>query len=145
VHDSRHHVAPPSIERQTNNSTKRHHTQPHHHHHNHHAHHFNSQYQLNEFTIPSSSSSCKFPKWLNKKWHNLKQTKLYTLDYRLDSFLVLDEKSSIIINKYTCAHMRSKKSNHVQAIVKSLNGWWVFLFLLLHKGFFFFFNFVKLF
>jgi hypothetical protein len=133
VHDSRHHVAPPSIDRQSNNATtRRYHTQPHHHHNhphhhhqnNHHVHHLNNQYQLNnEFTIPSSSSSCKFPKWLNKKWHNLKQSKLYTLDYRLDSLLVLDEKSSIIINKYTCAHMRSKKSNHVQAIVKSLNGW----------------------
>ena len=67
--------------------------------------------------------ACKFPRWLNKKWHNLKQTKMFTVDYRLDSLLVLDQKSSVIINKYTCTHMRSRKANHVQAVVKSLNGW----------------------
>jgi hypothetical protein len=67
--------------------------------------------------------SCKFPKWLNKKWHNLKQTKLFTLEYKLDSLIVLDEKNSIVINKYTCSQMKSKKPNHIQAIVKSLNGW----------------------
>jgi hypothetical protein len=69
-----------------------------------------------------TAQTCKFPKWLNKKWHNLKQTKLFTLDYKLDSLLVLDEKNSIVINKYTCSHMKSRKSNHVQAIVKTLNG-----------------------
>lgn len=68
-------------------------------------------------------SNCKFPKWLNKKWHNFKQTKSFTLDYKLDSLLVVDDKNSIVINKYTCSHMKSRKSNHVQAIVKSLNGW----------------------
>ena len=67
--------------------------------------------------------TCKFPRWLNKKWHNLKQTKMFTIDYKLDSLLVLDQKSSVIINKYTCSHMRARKSNHVQAIVKTLNGW----------------------
>jgi hypothetical protein len=67
--------------------------------------------------------NCKFPKWLNRKWFNFKQTKSFQLDYRLDSLFVFDEKNSIIINKYTCTHMKSKKLNHVQAIVKSLNGW----------------------
>lgn len=67
--------------------------------------------------------TCKFPRWLNKKWHNLKQTKMFTIDYKLDSLLVLDQKSSVIINKYTCSHMRARKLNYVQAIVKTLNGW----------------------
>ena len=67
-------------------------------------------------------TSCKFPKWLNKNWKNLKQTKSFMLDYRLDSLLVLDEKSSVVINKYTCSKMKIKRSNYVQAVVKSLNG-----------------------
>lgn len=67
--------------------------------------------------------NCKFPKWLNRKWFNFKQSKSFQLDYRLDSLFVFDEKNSVIINKYTCAHMKSKKSNYVQAVVKSLNGW----------------------
>lgn len=71
----------------------------------------------------SSSNHCKFPKWLNKKWHNLKQTKLFTLDYKMDSFLVYDDKNSIVLNRYTCSHVKSKKQNHFQAIVKTLNGW----------------------
>ena len=66
---------------------------------------------------------CKFPRWLNKKWHNLKQTKLFTIDYKLDSLLVYDQKNAININKFTCSHMRVRKSNYVQAVVKSLNGW----------------------
>jgi len=66
--------------------------------------------------------NCKFPKWLNRKWFNFKQSKSFQLDYRLDSLFVFDEKNSVIINKYTCAHMKSKKSNYVQAVVKSLNG-----------------------
>lgn len=77
----------------------------------------------NIYNINNRPLSCKFPKWLNKKWHNLKQTKLFTLDYKLDSLLVFDEKNSIIINKFTCSHMRIKRPNHVQAVVKSLNGW----------------------
>ena len=76
-----------------------------------------------EFGSGHRLNNCKFPKWLNKHWRNLKQTKLFTLDYRLDSLLVLDEKTSIVINKYTCSQMKSKRSNHVQAVVKSLNGW----------------------
>lgn len=68
-------------------------------------------------------ANCKFPKWLNRKWFNFKQTKSFQLDYRLDSLVVTDEKSAVVINKYTCTHMKSKKTNHVQAIVKSLNGW----------------------
>lgn len=68
-------------------------------------------------------ANCKFPKWLNRKWFNFKQTKSFQLDYRLDSLVVTDEKSAVVINKYTCTHMKSKKANHVQAIVKSLNGW----------------------
>ena len=70
----------------------------------------------------TSYGACKFPKWLNKKWHNLKQTKLFTLEYKLDSFIVQDEKNSIVINKYTCSQMKIKKHNHIQAVVKSLNG-----------------------
>jgi len=77
----------------------------------------------NIYNINNRPLSCKFPKWLNKKWRNLKQTKLFTLDYKLDSLLVFDEKNSIIINKFTCSHMRIKRANQVQAVVKSLNGW----------------------
>lgn len=69
--------------------------------------------------------NCKFPKWLNRKWFNFKQTKSFQLDYRLDSLFVFDEKNSVIINKYTCTHMKSKRTNYVQAVVKSLNGWYV--------------------
>ena len=71
----------------------------------------------------SRFNSCKFPRWLNKKWRNLKQTKQFMLDYRLDSLLVSDEKNSVIINRYTCEKMRSRRSKSVQAVVKSLNGW----------------------
>ena len=78
------------------------------------------------------NTNCKFPKWLNKKWHNLKQTKLFTLDYKLDSLLVVDEKNSIVMNKYTCSHMKSvRKNSFVQAIVKSLNGWLVLLYFII--------------
>lgn len=66
--------------------------------------------------------NCKFPKWLNKKWHNLKQSKVFSLEYKLDSFIVQDEKNQIVINKYTCSQMKIKKTNHIQAVVKSLNG-----------------------
>ena len=44
------------------------------------------------------------------------------LDYRLDSMLILDEKNSVVINKYTCEKMHHKRINSVQAIIKSLNG-----------------------
>lgn len=70
-----------------------------------------------------NSHSFKFPRWLNKKWRNLKQTKLFMLDYRLDSLMILDEKNSVVINKYTCEHIKAKTLNFVQAVVKSLNGW----------------------
>jgi hypothetical protein len=81
---------------------------------------------------PSGSiyHTCKFPRWLNKKWHNLKQTKMFTIDYKLDSLLVLDQKSSVIINKYTCSHMRARKASYVQAIVKTLNGWYEYKFII---------------
>jgi hypothetical protein len=106
VHGSKYHVAPPSLSIDSTPS---------------------STSNKPRLTHRSSilKSNCKFPKWLNKKWHNLKQSKLFALDYRLDSFLVQDEKNSIIINKYTCVQMKSKKSNHnhyIQTIVKSLNG-----------------------
>lgn len=65
---------------------------------------------------------CKFPRWLNKKWRDLKQTKLFMLDARLNSLLIMDEKNSVIINKYSCEKMRSKRISSVQAIVKSLHG-----------------------
>ena len=67
--------------------------------------------------------NCKFPRWMNKKWHNLKQAKSYALDYRLDTLIINDVKKSIIINKYTCWHIKSRRQNHFQAVVKSLNGW----------------------
>jgi hypothetical protein len=122
---SRSHVAPPAIsasersKRQLNN--------------------LNSNYSLTksissishrkDFRTLNRFNLCKFPKWLNKKWKNLKQTKLFMLDYRLDSLLVLDNKNSIVINKYTCSKMKVKRSNYVQAVVKSLNGWYLLFFL----------------
>jgi hypothetical protein len=66
--------------------------------------------------------TCKFPRWLNKKWRDLKKNKLFMLDTRLNSMLIMDEKNSLIINKYTCERMRSKRKSSVQAIVKSLHG-----------------------
>ena len=66
---------------------------------------------------------CKFPKWLNKKWHNLKQTKSYKLDYKLDSLIVHDDKANVNVNKYICHQVKAKKPSHVQMIVRSLNGW----------------------
>lgn len=111
VHGSETLVAPPILE--SNSRLKRH------------LNHINSS-----MSIPSKIHqrysrfhSCKFPRWLNKKWRNLKQTKQFMLDYRLDSLLVSDEKNSVIINRYTCEKMKSRKSNLVQAVVKSLNGW----------------------
>jgi len=70
-----------------------------------------------------NSHGFKFPRWLNKKWRNLKQTKLFMLDYHLDSLLILDEKNSVVINKYNCESIKAKTVNLVQAVVKSLNGW----------------------
>ena len=113
VHGSKYHVAPPQLNNKIRSRRQLNLT----------------NYIISRPTVTHSNSNhrvtaqtCKFPKWLNKKWHNLKQTKLFTLDYKLDSLLVMDEKNSIIINKYTCSHMKSRKSNHVQAIVKTLNG-----------------------
>jgi hypothetical protein len=128
VHGSKHHVAPPA--HKTNKKTR--------------------QSNLTNYIISRSPNintinssnrliqspiiNCKFPKWLNKKWQNLKQTKLFSLEYKLDSLLVFDQKNSIVINKYTCSHMKSRKSNYVQAIVKSLNGWYVKISKLLSKN-----------
>ena len=120
VHGSRTHVAPPprsviSIKRirQSNTTTTATATlQQHSHRSNKHAR-----------NGGGGGGECKFPRWLNKRWHDLKQTKTYTLDYKMDSLLVVDEKNSVVINQYTCAHMRVKRSTHVQAVVKSLNGW----------------------
>ncbi|RNA21621.1 hypothetical protein BpHYR1_038337 [Brachionus plicatilis] len=67
-------------------------------------------------------TGCRFPRWLNKKWHDLKQTKSYSLNYRLDSLIITDDKNSLVINKFTCWHLKSRKSNHFQAVVKSLNA-----------------------
>ena len=106
VHGSRNHVAPPSI----SNEGRR----------------FKRDLNMSSYAIlpkPTHHHTCKFPKWLNKKWHNLKQSKLFTIDYKQDSLLVYDQKNSIIINKYTCSHMKVRKGNYVQAVVKSLNGW----------------------
>lgn len=77
----------------------------------------------NNYNYMITHVNCKFPKWFNRKWYNFKQTKSFQLDYRLDSLFVFDEKNSVIINKYTCMHMKSKRVNHVQVVVKSLNGW----------------------
>jgi hypothetical protein len=125
MYGSRYHVAPPQLTSKHENKNKR-----------------EDELLLKNKTRPSAAAaalpgnyeslnknyivtqaSCKFPKWLNRKWFNFKQTKSFTLDYRLDSLFVYDEKNSIIINKYTCSQMKSKKANHIQAVVKSLNGW----------------------
>ncbi|CAF0712059.1 unnamed protein product [Brachionus calyciflorus] len=102
VHGTRHLVAPQTLTKRDLNQTR------------------------NDFFIAKNKQqnggNCKFPKWLNKKWHNFKQTKSYSLDYKLDSLMINDNKNSIVINKYTCSHMKSRKSNHFQAIVKTLNG-----------------------
>lgn len=103
VHGSRHLVAPQIISKRELNQTK------------------NSIFIAKN--RQQGAQNCKFPKWLNKKWHNFKQTKSFSLDYKLDSLMIMDDKNSVIINKYTCSHMKSKKSNHFQAVVKSLNGW----------------------
>ncbi len=99
VFGSKYHVAPPTVS--TDNRIFR---------------------QLNATTSHRSYPNCRFPRWLNKKWHNLKQSKLFTVDYRLQSLFVTDEKNAIVINKYTCAQMRSKTRHYMQAVVKSLNG-----------------------
>lgn len=68
-------------------------------------------------------TGCRFPRWLNKRWHDLKQTKSFSLNYKLDSLLITDDKNSLVINKFACWHLKSRKSNHFQAVVKSLNAW----------------------
>lgn len=44
------------------------------------------------------------------------------LNVRLDSLQIIDDKSSITINKYTCEQMQLKRIDSVRAVVKSLNG-----------------------
>lgn len=69
------------------------------------------------------NGNCKFPRWFNKKWHDLKQTKSFALNYKLDTLIINDVKKSITINKCSCWHVKSRKPNHFQAVVNSLNGW----------------------
>ena len=52
----------------------------------------------------------------------MKSTKVYTLDYKLDTILVLDEANSVVSNKYSCLQPKAKRTNYFQAVVKTLNG-----------------------
>lgn len=105
VHHSRHYIVPHESIEKKSNLTKEHNN------------------RIIEYENSFNNRNCKFPKWLNKKWHNLKKTKSYNLNYKLDSILINDEKKGIVLNKYTCWHINSRKYNHFQAVVKSLNGW----------------------
>jgi hypothetical protein len=116
VLNSKNHVAPPRTHKRSSFHKRQ-------------ISHFNSNKSISLKTIHNRHSNqrflpkfCKFPRWFNKKWHDLQQSKIYMLDVRSDSMLIVDEKSSIAINKYTCEKMQSKRADSVRAIVKSLNG-----------------------
>ena len=86
-------------------------------------------------------SSCKFPKWFNKRWvkippfspssslsihfrwSSIKQNKILTLDHKLNNLIYYDEKKSTIIEKHECIQVKSRKQSNYQIIIKSLNEW----------------------
>ena len=70
----------------------------------------------------TSSSTCKFSKWMIKRWSHIDQSRIFSFDHKHETLLISDRKTSAILNKVSCMQIKSKRSNHFQALVRTLSG-----------------------